>query len=68
MAVKLLPEIRQSFFFLRRIMVTSVSRFEFQGTHIPFSAWPQKFSSSRLDDPVAQLEPYQFALGLLFWK
>jgi len=68
MAVKLLPEIRQSSVFLRRIMVNSVSRFEFQGMYVPFSAWSQKFSSSRSDDPVAQLELCQFVLVFLFWK
>jgi len=68
MAVKLLPEIHQSFVFLRRIIVTSVSRFEFQGIYVPFSAWSQMFPLSRSDRPVAHLEPYQFVLVLLFLK
>jgi hypothetical protein len=68
MAVKLLPEIHQAFVFLRCFMVNSVSGFELQGIYAPFSAWSQMFSSSCSDGPVAHLEPYQFVLGLLFFK
>jgi hypothetical protein len=68
MAVKLLSEIYKSFAFLRRIMVNSVSRFEFQGIYVPFSAWPQMFPSSGSDGLVTHLEPYQFVLELLFLK
>jgi hypothetical protein len=68
MAVELLFETRQSLVFLRRIMVNSVSRFEFQGIVFPISAWSQIFSASLSDGSMAHLELCHFVFGLLSFK